>query len=327
MGLYKINASIRDKQSREIAYRTPLWVGEAPDPKTAIVSAHEPLTPIVKGEPRADTVVLHVTGPDGSRMTATEYAEDFTIGYGASSIGSTGLLHDQIDVSLTDEQREQAEAYQKGRALDALMQDKSKTDDSAVDAVRDFFGGTLPSEKTAPQDRVHRAVPSKEYENYTRGGFVPGAASHSSAPITQHIRESIWRTRMNGIQVQKLKLHLNTVKALFAEHGISLPDGTIEQEVQFEGIPIEVQEDTSAPLIQIVKAPRQANINVHVNVKDWNKGIVETNEQLRKARNSFFDAYKAGLTDYGYVRPSYDTGRDLSPPPEFIKDINYGVKL
>lgn len=116
---YRVDAIFKDRAGKELLRRTPIWTGEADDAKSAVVQAHEPVTAVCKTDERIDSISLTVKGQDGSVIHTTEYAEDFTIGYGASALDGSGLAARAV-AQLTDEQREEALKHLKARAVAAL---------------------------------------------------------------------------------------------------------------------------------------------------------------------------------------------------------------
>lgn len=128
---YRVDAVFKDRAGKELSRKTPIWTGEADDAKHAIVQAHDPVTIVCKANPTIDSISLTVKGADGSMVHTTEYAEDFTIGYGASALDSSGLAADGVSPNLTDEQRKQAMDQIKQRAVQALpgsLQEKLRRD-------------------------------------------------------------------------------------------------------------------------------------------------------------------------------------------------------
>lgn len=115
MTIYRVGASIRDARHKEVRNLRTLWNGDAADPRQAIVSAHAALGPILKDEPRADTIVLHIHDPKGGVTTTTEYAEDFLIGKGASL--GTALLDEHSDHGLSAEETADAKRALEAKAL------------------------------------------------------------------------------------------------------------------------------------------------------------------------------------------------------------------
>lgn len=151
--LYTVDAIFRNRAGKEISRAYPLWKGEVDGERAALEAAHEALTARLPFPEGTDVIALTIKGADGSSASCSEYAEDFEIGYGASCVGSTGLLGDGIDVDLTDEQREAAERLMQDRAIDALPDDLKRKlveqqHEDAVDSFFDGFDGDAPRRST-----------------------------------------------------------------------------------------------------------------------------------------------------------------------------------
>jgi len=135
---YRVSASIRNKHGKELRSIRTLWQGDAADPKQAIVSAHQALGPLLKGEPMADTIVLHIHDPKGSITTTTEYAEDFLICPGAS-IGKTGLMDANADHGLSEEQIEAAKKALESTAVATVLPDAAEQARQFHEAMKPFL--------------------------------------------------------------------------------------------------------------------------------------------------------------------------------------------
>ena len=172
MTTYIIGADLRNAKGRNIKSLPCVWRGEATDPKDAMAQAHESIARHCRANQDIDRISIAIKGiEDGSLVTTTEFAEDFTIGPGASSIDGSCLASDGVDpaADLSDEQKAKAMRIASSRAAQALADqiigeqsgrrssagETANEDDVTVtrvtdalpDPVRDFFGGELPSER------------------------------------------------------------------------------------------------------------------------------------------------------------------------------------
>lgn len=152
---HQVNANVLDKSRRELARKHPLWKGDVESAKQAIEAAHKLLGPIFEGEPRADSIVLHILPEKGGAIMSTEYAEDWRIGKGAS-LGDS-LLAQNADHGLTPEEVDAAQKALTQRAV-AAMPSIAKKVVEAKDPLRDFFGGTLPSERKSEEELSEEPV-------------------------------------------------------------------------------------------------------------------------------------------------------------------------
>lgn len=150
-----VNANVLDKSRKEIARKHPLWKGDVENAKQAIGAAHALLGPIFEGEQRADSIVLHILPEKGGAIMSTEYAEDWRIGRGAS-LGDS-LLAQNADHGLTEEEVTAAQEALTKRAVAAMPSIAKKVAEKA-DPLREFFGGTLPSERKSEEELSEESV-------------------------------------------------------------------------------------------------------------------------------------------------------------------------
>lgn len=191
---YRVDALFRNSGMKELRRRTPIWTGEANDSKSAVVQAHEAITAECKANAQIDSISITVTGQDGSVVHTTEYAEDFTIGYGASALGNSSLGREGIETGLTDEQREQAMEHMKTRAVQALpgsiQEQLRQRAVEEADPLREFFGGELPSERKAREGQGGEEVTLPVGGPFRDGGSG-GESSDPGRDATQQGRHTV----------------------------------------------------------------------------------------------------------------------------------------
>lgn len=274
---HKVNANVLDKNRRELARKHPLWTGDVDSAKQAIGAAHALLGPIFEGEPRADSIVLHITDAKGGVLTSTEYAEDWRIGRGAS-LGSN-LLSDGADHGLTPEEVDAAKQALTKSAIQAMPSVAEKVAEKSADPIADFFGGKRPSEERNTRRGSYGQVNldgtgiediSIEGENVTHINGNPSSnrefrdiikrvADRQESKLGQpnfglsdliDAAKQLKEAGRDPSEIVMGRAHYEHLKKLLGDPG---KVGDIRQ---FQGLKITVHDNPNAPPMQVVPKPR-----------------------------------------------------------------------
>ncbi len=306
---HRVNANVLDKHRRELARKHPLWTGDVETAKQAIGAAHALLGPIFEGEPRADSIVLHITDEKGGTLTSTEYAEDWRIGRGAS-LGSN-LLADGADHGLTPEEVDAAQRALAKRAVAAMPSVAEKLAEKSVDPVADFFGGKRPSESVptrktysmpggidiaveGPSDEFRDVVKrvADRQDKFAAGGLVQPHPTYGKSMVEDMLEAMEKFQRSTGAGPSHIVMGEQAFKELLKQQGA--PDAT---KAAIHGIPVYVSKDPNAPPAQIVRKPRNNGITF---IMDEASHIPD--DVLKKLREQV-QADMKGIRQHYYGKP------------------------
>lgn len=246
--IYTVNAVLRNKAGKELGHRTPLVKTEQPELKGAIKAAHLALGPIVPKTAGLDSIVLHIKDEKGGVTTTTEYAEDFTIGYGASAIGGSGLLTDAIDFDLTVEQKAAAQDLIRQRAIDALKPEL-KAEDKFTEPITKATESLR--EMVSKSDKLKEMIEDAQKKT--------GAAWDEIKRKSQMVMDELEEIRRAGTKMVRLnadtwKLYCFGMKFKFGYNVNDTGSGS------WYGGDLYVTQnyDPNGPPIQVVREPRAA---------------------------------------------------------------------
>lgn len=292
MTVYRINASLRNKAGKEIAHRTPLWVGDAPSVRAALNTAKDHLKPHMT--PLVDTIVLHSIDDKGGRTTATEYAEDITHGVG-TSLG-TSLLDEHADHGLTPEQIAAAQAGLEKRALAAIPEVKiigrvmTRRESDGIQHTYEIDEDGLTLRELRPyngEDMIGDDTPLDEFLKTGKAVLNGKIVGISTVPIdaiyqiSEDGSESICPSDLmhagaaevkdaTGVTIKEAIVNRATYDQMKKDLGMGPQCDLIRQ----GGIKITVTDEPTAPSISLIQPMRYYDRECKHNLKDFgHRGI------------------------------------------------------
>lgn len=86
MKRYRVTSKFRDKSGRTLR-TADTFDGAEEDARCALVEAHKEMTRVCAADPRIDSIISTVKGPEGE-ISTTDYADEL------GTVSSTGLMHE-----------------------------------------------------------------------------------------------------------------------------------------------------------------------------------------------------------------------------------------